>query len=99
MEDPNVELLKVYMWVLVHPQSRQSLQGMASQVLSMGQVEEISKRKRDVVPLQEEVVTVDPNFVYKENRLSFIPICYRERPKYFELGDRVINLNTNGISN
>lgn len=39
---------------------------------------------------------VDPNFFHRENRNIFVPIHFSEIPTYHELGDRVVNLNTNG---
>lgn len=92
------------MWLLKNPLSKPKLSGLASEVYSMEKIRKIldtsnSNDSLSKAQSSQQTLIVDPNLVHRENRNVFVPVHYRDIPTYLALGDRVVNLNTNGESN
>ncbi|CAK76108.1 unnamed protein product (macronuclear) [Paramecium tetraurelia] len=86
--DPNIDLLKIYIWILQLPESQYLLQGSSSKVA------EIMVHKK---PIQNNNINtmekVDPGFAVQQTTQTFLPPFFIKHPTIHKIGDRVVNLN------
>ncbi|CAK94475.1 unnamed protein product (macronuclear) [Paramecium tetraurelia] len=86
--DPNIDLLKIYIWILQLPESQYLLQGSSSKVA------QIKIHKKPI--LNNNINTtkkVDPGFAVQQTTQTFLPPFFIKHPTIHKIGDRVVNLN------
>ena len=104
-KDPNLELLKVYIWLLKHELSTLTLSNKASKVLPRAGVKELEQLLDDSLkaPLTEQAKKIigksfpyNPNFIIPKYLDNWIPPIFSRMPEWHKVGDRVVNLKCFG---
>ncbi|CAD8183733.1 unnamed protein product [Paramecium pentaurelia] len=87
--DPNIDLLKIYIWILQLPESQYLLQGSSSKVA------QIKIHKKPILNNNINITTkkVDPGFAVQQTTQTFLPPFFIKHPTIHKIGDRVVNLN------
>jgi len=105
--DPNLELLKVYIWLIKQDTANLSLANKASKVLPKEGVVELEKllNKREFMNSKDfkkalaattKPLPFNPNFLIPKYENTWVPPLYFKKPAWHKVGDRVINLKING---
>ncbi len=103
--DPNLELLKVYIWLIKEDTSNLILANKASKVLPKEGVVEFEKilEKREFMNSKElkkaypnKPLPFNPNFLIPKYEKTWVPPTYFKKPPWHKVGDRVVNLKING---
>ncbi|KAM3129845.1 hypothetical protein pb186bvf_018055 [Paramecium bursaria] len=83
-QDSNIDLFKIYLWILQLPSSSYTLQSIASKVAKL-KITEMTERRVD------KTVQIHQSFVYQQSIIFMAP-QYKEHPNFHSMGDRVVNL-------
>lgn len=102
--DPNLELLKVYMWIVKLDIANLVLANKASKVIPREGIQEIETilKKQDheqadqVRQAASKPLTFNPNYLFPKHPDSWIPPLFYKKPPWHNIGDRVVNLKING---
>jgi 5'-3' exoribonuclease 1 len=104
-KEPNLELLKCYIWITKNDMSNLLQSNKSSKVLSRTGIKELEKLLSDKMKQQQPIsappsnrLTYDPNNLIPKYVDNWIPPHYPERPMWHFIGDRVVNLKINGYS-
>mmetsp|Transcript_41689 Transcript_41689/g.37090 ORF Transcript_41689/g.37090 Transcript_41689/m.37090 type:complete len:425 (+) Transcript_41689:2473-3747(+) len=105
-ENPNLEVLQVYIWIMKSELSTLVLANKASKVIpreGVHQLEKILNQQSNIIsdpanPHGNKSFPYNPNFLIPNTGDSWIPPLFFRRPPWHKIGDRVVNLKTNGQS-
>ena len=106
-KDPNLDLFKVYIWLLKQDISTLILANKASKVIpreGIKKLEDILREKKNfpISPEAREVIgktfPYNPNFLVKKSLDTWIPPLFIKKPPWHKIGDRVVNLKNTGFS-
>lgn len=106
-KDPNLDLFKVYIWLLKQEDSNLILANKASKVIpreGIRKLEEFLNQHKEL-PISPEAKNVvgktfpyNPNFLIQKSLDTWIPPLFLKKPPWHKIGDRVVNLKTVGYS-
>lgn len=106
--DLNVQIFKIYQWVMVLPESSLervralSVVGASDQIASSQKIRSTLIPKADAVqtvPADEQEVTVDRNRVVFDLPFQFaVGPCFKSHPEYPSLGDKAVYLSASSSS-
>jgi len=103
--DPNLELLKAYIWLIKQDTANLILANKASKVLPKEGVTELEKflNRKEYLNSKEfkkaatsKVIPLNPNFLVPKYENTWVPPLYFKKPFWHHVGDRIVNLKING---
>jgi len=106
VEDPDLEVFKIYIWILKQESSSLSMNNKASKVIPREGIKELEKVLtggksyfgEQAKHILNKVFPYNPNFLIPKYLDNWIPPFFTRKPLWHKLGDRIVNLKVNGYS-
>lgn len=106
-KNPNLEIFKIFIWILKHGTSSLAQSNKSSKVIPREGIKELEKildENRNLLFAEKDKQIIgkefdyNPNFISERNDDVWIPPLFYKRPPWHEIGDRVVNLKTTSTS-